>query len=235
MDDPGKWTWKSATAWPIPEAQPTSYFFAPGSPGTLATTATDGGEASDSYRVDPTTTTGDKTRWDNAVGAAPLMIYPDLAPNDVKSLTYTTAPLASDVTVVGHPVVTLWITSSTRDADLIVLLEEVDSTGASRYVTEGVLRASHRKLGPATWNNEGLPFQRSNQADVELLPAGAPAEVQMDLHPTATVFNAGHRIRVAIMGADADNIELPKSLPTLQVFRGGDHASRISLPVVPPA
>jgi predicted acyl esterase len=56
--------------------------------------------------------------------------------------------------------------------------------------------------------------------------------VTLDLHPTATVFNAGHRIRVAIMGADADNLEPPKGRPTLQVYRGGSTASGITLPVV---
>ncbi|MGE0555968.1 MAG: CocE/NonD family hydrolase [Gemmatimonadales bacterium] len=232
MDDPGKWSWKSANQWPVPEAQATDFYFTAGSPGVLTTTKPEQ-TGSDRYRVDLTTTTGDKTRWDNAVGGAPLMIYPDLAPNDAKSLTYTTEPLTADVTVTGHPVVTLWLTSSTSDADLIVLLEEVDQAGVSHYVTEGVLRASHRKLGQATWDNRGLPFQRSFRGDLEPLPAGTPAELQMDLHPTSTVFNAGHRIRVAIMGADADNIELPSRAPTLNVYRGGAQASRITLPVVP--
>jgi putative CocE/NonD family hydrolase len=232
MNDPGDWVWKAATTWPLPEATPTDFHFAGGSPGVLTETATGGGAAFDVYRVDPTTTTGNGSRWDNAVGAAPMMVYPDLAPNDAKSLTYTTAPLAADLTVAGHPVVTLWLSSSTNDADLIVLLEEVDPTGASRYVTEGALRASHRRLSDAPWNNLGLPFQRGFKADATPLPAGVPTEITMDLHPTSTVFNAGHRIRVAIMGADADNMEAPTRLPTLRVYRDGAHASRIALPVV---
>ena len=31
----------------------------------------------------------------------------------------------------------------------------------------------------------------------------------LDLHPTANVFNAGHRLRVSIMGTDADNLVPP--------------------------
>ena len=231
MDDPGSWSWRSAAAWPVPDATPTEFHFAAGSPGLLTETAPAAG-AFDVYRVDPTTTTGTRTRWDNAVGAAPVMVYPDMASNDAKALTYTTAPLAADVTVIGHPVVTLWLSSSTNDADLLVLLEEVDSAGVSRYVTEGALRASHRKLSDAPWNNLGLPFQRGFKADAEPLPAGVPTEIRMDLHPTSAVFNAGHRIRIAIMGADADNLEAPSRLPTLRVYHGGDHASRIALPVV---
>ncbi len=172
------------------------------------------------------------TRWDNAVGGAPLMIYPDLAPNDARSLTYTTPPLDADVNVTGHPVVTLWLSSSTNDADVIVLLEEVDAAGVSHYISEGVLRASHRALAEAPWDNLGLPFQRSFAEDVQPLPDGAPGELVMDLLPTANIFNAGHRIRVTIMGADADNIELPATAPTIQVHRTRAHPSRIVLPVV---
>ena len=54
----------------------------------------------------------------------------------------------------------------------------------------------------------------------------------MDLQPTATVFNAGHRLRVTVMGADADNTE-PLGIEgnAISVFRGAEHASRIRLPV----
>jgi predicted acyl esterase len=109
----------------------------------------------------------------------------------------------------------------------------VDESGVARYVTEGVLRASHRRLAEAPWgDNMGLPFQRSFREDREPLPAGEPAELIMDLLPTATVFNAGKRIRVTIMGADADNLELPEGAPTYHVYRGGAHPSSIVLPVV---
>ena len=166
------------------------------------------------------------------MGGAPLMIYPDLAPNDAKSLTYTTAPLESDLSVTGHPVVSLWVTSSTNDGDFIVLLEEVDEAGVSHYVSEGVLRASHRALAEAPWDNLGLPFQRSFRTDLEPLPATGPAQLEMDLLPTATVFNAGHRIRLTIMGADADNIELPASAPTYRVYRDAARPSSLVIPVM---
>lgn len=240
MQDPGEWTWASADAWPPAGTEDVTFYFDAGSSGSVAS-ANDGVLAaggappavgSDAYTVDLTTTTGTMTRWDNAVAGAAQMIYPDLSENDAKSLTWTTPPLEADMTLTGHPLVHLWVTSDTNDGDFIVVLEEVDEEGRSHYVTEGVLRASHRKLDPAPWDNLGLPFQRSFQEDVQPLPAGEPAELVMDLYPTATVFNAGHRIRVAIMGADADNIEVPDVAATWNVFRGGDTASRIVLPMM---
>ena len=55
----------------------------------------------------------------------------------------------------------------------------------------------------------------------------------MDLHPTSTVFNAGHRIRVTIMCADADNTETPPSSEgAISVYRDREHPSSIMLPIV---
>ena len=240
MVDPGEWQWQSAEAWPPQGTSQTSWHFASGPTGSVASAndgllTTEGPAAesmADSYSVDLTATTGTTTRWDNAVGGAPVMAYPDLTSNDAKGLTYTSAPLTEDLTIVGHPVVHLWVTSSTRDGDFLVYLEEVDDEGRSHYLTEGVLRASHRKLSEAPWDNLGLPFHRSYREDVELLPDGEPTELTLDLAPTAAVFNAGHRIRVTILGADADNIELPGSTPTYGLHHGGAYPSRIVLPTM---
>ena len=56
----------------------------------------------------------------------------------------------------------------------------------------------------------------------------------MDLHPTATVFNTGHRLRVALMGADADNTEASVlEGNSIRVHLGAERGSLIELPVVP--
>lgn len=237
MNDPGDWTWTTSESWP-PESSPTTLYFGEGRSGSVSS-VNDGvlgdeiGEADafDEYTVDITTTTGTATRWDNAVGAAPVMQYPDLRETDAKSLTYTTPPLEEDLTVTGHPIVRLWVTSSQQDADLFVLLEEVGADGSSRYVTEGLLRASHRRTSDAPWNNLDLPFHRSHADDVTPLPS-TPTELVLDLHPTATVFNAGNRLRVTVMGADADNAEEAyQTPPTIRIYRSDEHPSGIELPI----
>ena len=242
MLDPGDWEWRVADEWPPPGTDEVTLWFTAGPSGSIASAHDHGLEIDaparagrDDYEIDPSTTTGSTSRWDNAVAAAPVMRYDDLAENDAKSTTYTTAPLEEDLVVVGHPVVKLFVESSRGDVDLHVLLEEIDERGEVRYVSEGVLRASHRKLGEAPYDNLGLPWHRSAREDVEPLPAGQPAEVVLDLHPIANLFDAGHRLRVTVMGADADNtrpspIELPA---TLSIHRGGEHASCLSLPVLP--
>jgi putative CocE/NonD family hydrolase len=242
MDDPGKWHWESSEAWPPPEAKPLTFWFERGptesvesvNDGLLSLTAPTDKEQFDNYKIDSSTTTGTSTRWDNAVGAAPVMLYKELAENDRKALTYTTPILEEPLTVVGHPVVTLFVSASEDDADIHVYLEEVDMEGNVRYVTEGVLRGSHRKLGEAPYDNMGLPYQRSFEEDRSPLPQGAPTEMVMDLHPTANVFDAGHYLRIAITGADADNTEATTTVDPsrIRIFRDTDYASRIVLPVV---
>ena len=50
---------------------------------------------------------------------------------------------------------------------------------------------------------------------------------------TEGMFRAGHRIRVALAGADPDNFTmLPGPAPLLRVYRAGGRASRLVLPVV---
>lgn len=240
MDDPGRWSWTSASTWPPAGVEAVSYYFRAGPSGSIGS-PNDGALApgappeagADPYRVDLTTTTGTATRWDNAVGQGPMR-YPDLRENDAKGLTYTTAPLTEDVKVVGHPVVTLYVSSDQPDGDFHALLEEVDSAGSSRYVSEGMLRASHRKTSEAPWDNLGLPYHRSFREDLIPLKPGETAKLEFDLEPTATVFNAGHRIRVTIVGADVDNTERPpvKGRPMIRLYRGGEQASMIRLPIL---
>ena len=241
MVDLGEWEWRTADEWPLSSTEATTYYLAAGPSGSVSSVndglltmdVPSGSDAYDAYEVDFTTTTGTGTRWDNAVGGG-AMIYPDLTANDAKSLTYTTPVLDTDVTVTGHPVVTLYVTSSEGDGDFHVVLEEVDESGFSRYVTEGVLRASHRRLSEAPWDNMGLPYQRSFEADKQPLPEGQPTELVFDLHPTSTVFNVGHRIRVTVMGADADNTVRPAldQAPTIRIYRDARRASRIELPII---
>jgi hypothetical protein len=230
--------WRTARRWPVPGLTEASYYFregrsgSAGSPndGRLMRVAPGGAEAADSLRTDTTASLGPGTRWANTYGGA--LGYPDLSGNDAKGFTYTTSPLASAIEVIGHPVVHLWVTSTARDVDAIVYLEEVDPSGRSHYVTEGVLRASHRALGTPPFANFGLPWPSSRRSEVQPLPE-EPAELVFDLLPTAKRFRAGHRIRVTVQGADRDTHRAvyPGGRPMVTVYRDRGRPSRIVLPV----
>ena len=162
-------------------------------------------------------------------------IYPNtLMFNDEKGLTYTTPPLTSEVEVTGHPVVHLWVTSSAKDGDFFVYLEDISEASFSKYVTEGNLRASHRAISTAPFEYLGLPYHRSDAEDIADLP-DQPVELVFDLIPTSYIFDAGHRIRVTITCADKDTALTPQldPPPTVHLYREADHASYIVLPIIP--
>jgi len=198
----------------------------------------------DRYPVDYTSTMGSFSRWMNGYGArrkqpADTTFFDERSAEDEKALTWTSPELTQPTTIVGYPVVHLVASSTHTDGDVFVYLEEIDEKGAAHYISEGALRASHRKLDLAPWSNFNLPWHRSDAGDLEPLAPNQPAELDFDLEGTAIVIDAGHRIRVTLTGADRGNYELwpdpkGKERPTLTIYRGGDKASWIELPVVVP-
>lgn len=241
MFEPKKNVWKTASQWPLPESVPTAYYFDSGRSGSassvndgrLGKTAARRSSANDEYKVDYSTTSGTTTRWDNTVGGG--FGYPDMSANGGRGLTYTTEPLKAEVEVTGFPEVHLWVGSTATDGDFFAYLEEVSADGASRYVTEGVLRASLRAPSAPPYDNFGLAYHRSFDSDAAPLKPGEPAELVFSLEPTSNVFNKGNRIRLTVTCADKDNAATPvlDPAPTVTVYRDKDHASFVVLPVVP--
>ena len=224
--------WRSTSQWPLPNETPTQYYFAGGSSGGLLTTDSPNSDSGyDEFSVDYNASSGIATRWKSLFGA--VVNYGDLSANDAKGATYTTAALQKDVEVTGDPLIHLWASSTAKDGDFFAYLEELDENGRSRYVTEGVLRASHRKASTPEFNNLGLPYHRSFARDMSQLP-DAPVELVFALLPTSNIFRAGRRIRVTITGADKDNAQTPQLSPppVIRIYRDAKYASYITLPVI---
>jgi len=238
MGVPEKEAWQTSNQWPLAKQKLKPFYFSKGktrsvtsvNDGFLTTKSPPAPDAFDVYTVDYTTTSGKKSRW---VAVDEVHDYPDMRANDEKALTYTTSPLETDVEVTGHPVAHLWLTTDAPDLDMFVYLEEVDRSGKSTYITEGALRASHRKLSKAPFNNLGLPYHSHYQSDLTPIPAGEPVELAFSLLPTSYQFHKGSRIRITVVCADADNFDTPviDPAPKLQLLRGLNHPSFIQLPV----
>ncbi len=228
----GEEEWKTANAWPVPGTRTRSWYFS--SANGLSPNPPRGTDGADAYLVDSTASTGPRSRWNTLVGGPPV-VYPDRSTEDRKLLVYTSQPLSDDVEVTGHPVVTLFVTSTAADGVFFVYLEEVDETGQVHYVTEGALRALHRKeSGEPPAYASIIPYHSYLQYDAMPLVPGGVAELSFDLLPTSYLFRKGRRIRVAIAGADIDHFPMiPANPPTLHIQRNRVHASRIDLPVIP--
>lgn len=234
-----RWRWASSPTWPVEGIQDTVWYFS-GEKSNSVDSLNDGllstsvaGNGDTSFKVDPSTTTGTTSRWDNCAIPCDLG-YPDMSDNDRKSLTFTTAPLEQDVTVLGYPMVHLQARTDQTDGDFYLLLEEVDSQGFVHLVSEGRLRLSMRKHDPehkAVWHDQF--WRRQNREDVLPVEPGQWYDVEIPLIPTGYLFNQGHRIRVTVMGADKDNTEAPVCQDAeLSLRFGGEKGSRIILPVM---
>jgi putative CocE/NonD family hydrolase len=219
--------------WPPCESHSVVYYFGDGPSGSVDSvndgwlSAAESRPGTDHYKVDYSTTSGPRSRW---TGGPPT--YPNMTANDRKALTYTTAVLTDDIEIAGHPVVHLWIECSADDLDIFAYLEEVEPDGRSTYITDGCLRASHRRLNVPDHNRMSLPYHRSFAQDKELLP-DEPVELTFDLYPTANLFEAGHRMHLSITCADYDKNQTPQAnpVPEVTVYRNAERPSYILLPV----
>jgi hypothetical protein len=226
-------SWKSADAWP-PSAATLSYYLAADRELGLHSPASE--SCSDEYVVDQTAGTGEHSRWRTQVTIGEAVRYPDRNAQDTKLLTYTSAAIDHPLEVTGHPVITLFVTSTASDGTFFVYLEDVDARGHVAYVTEGQLRAVNRRLSDApSPYRQAVPYRTFKCSDAQPLVPGEIAELTFDLLPTSYLFQPGHRIRIAIAGADASHFAiLPGGPPILRVYRSRLHASRIDLPVIRP-
>ncbi len=221
--------WRAAESWPPISAQQ-SFFLAPD--GRLAKVASSAGE--DRYQVDFTLGTGTETRYERIAGIDSRQYYADWQGRTEKMLSYTSEPLETAGELAGHGLVDLWISSSERDAALFVYLTEVEADGSERYVTEGLLRALHRKeqAAPETYRST-WPFRSFTRADAAPLDPGVIERIRIPLLPVAWRFSAGSRIRLSVAGADDDHCgQVPHGRPPLlKILRGGASASRLELPL----
>jgi uncharacterized protein len=239
--------WFHGYEWPLAGTFNQSFRLAKG-PSGAANSVNDGGlvpfahepvaKHSDTFTVDYTTTTGRANRWfqlgDEGQVYWQLKDRRDAAKN---GLTYTSPVLENDMAVVGNPVITAYITSSAADVDLYAYLEEVSPDGTVTYVTEGMVRASHRMNGRAPYNNHGMPYPLSYSHIVKaaepLNTLKEPAKVDFELLATATIFNKGNRMRITFVGADAGNTSTQKQIPAPKIIlhMGVGASSYIDLPV----
>ena len=177
-------------------------------------------------------TTGNQNRWYTQMGGGDV-IYPDRAESDRRLLTYTSAPLERDVEVTGNPVITLRLTSTASDGAFFVYLEDVGPDGRVTYVTEGMLRGIHRLVTTAPYRTM-YPYHSYRERDAAAMVPGALTELRFGLFPVSVLFKRGHRIRIAIAGADKDTFgRIPaEGAVTWRVSRTGGAPSYIDLPVI---
>ena len=120
--------------------------------------------------------------------------------------------MQAPIEITGPSALKLFVSSSTADADLFVVLRVFDPQGAELLfqgaldpqtpVGQGWLRASHRKLDPRL----SLPYRPYHSHDeLQKLKPGEVVELDIEIWPTCIVVPAGYRIALSIRGRDYEH------------------------------
>ena len=233
----GENVWRHEDEWPLRRAQVASYYLHSGGKANslngdgLLSPEMPGDEPPDVYvynPIDPVPTRGGGLCCDpaflpsGAFDQRPIESRPDV-------LVYSTPPLDRPVEVTGPVQVTLHASSSAPDTDFTAKLIDVEPSGYSRNLADGIIRARYRQ-----------PRQPAS-----LIQPGQVYEYTIDLLATSNLFKQGHRIRVEIsssnfprfdrntntgeaIGSDAGFVS---ALQT--VYHTPEYPSHIKLPIVP--
>ena len=152
--------------------------------------------------------------WISCAGRLPWGQPSDGREDDARSLLVEWGPFEDEVEIMGHPRLTLRVESAAPVAYLSAKLADVFPDGTSSLVTRGLLNLAHRR------------------SSVEPEPFAGPADIELELEATSWVFEPGHRIRLALAGADWPNIWPPPSAEPIRLDRG---SLVLALPTVTPA
>ena len=212
--------WRNLPTFPPADMHPQYWYFQP--EGVLAATFPPASEP-DRYRYDPSDPTPSVGSVGRFLGTGPARQDNRALEARLDVLTFTSPPLDRDLEVMGPVWAELFIRSSLLHTDFFVRMTDVEPSGKSMNVCDGLQR-----LAP----NRPVP-----QADGCL-------KVRVELWPTAYRFRRGNRIRVQVSSGSFPrwNRNLGTGEPLVsgtamriaeqEVYHDPEHPSAIILPVV---
>lgn len=139
-------------------------------------------------------------------------------------LVYTSEILESDLELTGPIDATLYVLTDAINTDFVVRISDVNKTGKSYNVSDGILRASY------TPGNESCDSAK---------------KIHIQLWPTSYVFKSGHRIRAHITSSSFPRFDrnpntgkdIPYETETVNANQticfGPKYPSHIRVPVIP--
>jgi putative CocE/NonD family hydrolase len=163
------------------------------------------------------------------------VVYDRRKEMDKKLLTYQSAPFEADMELTGTVVLDLWMSSDQPDGALHAYLEDIAPDGTVRYLSEGILNLKHRKVS----EEEPLhpvfgPYHSFLEKDASPMPLAEPQLVSLGLYATSALIKEGHRLRIAIGGADKTSFQrVPKEgpAPNWIIYRTAEMSSKIIVPL----
>ncbi|OJJ03431.1 hypothetical protein ASPVEDRAFT_29948 [Aspergillus versicolor CBS 583.65] len=225
----GGFEWRVSDSWPLRGTDYRSYFLGAG------------GSNRDGHLLDIPPTKDGVIEY-SADSSGPV--------EDVDLAVFTSEPLEQPLELAGHFRASLWVSSSSTNADIFVAIRVFDGSREVQYrtrepgsvapLTWGVLKASHRAVDPGLSTTE-RPWHTHRQDDALPLTPNETVAVEVELMPATARIPAGYRLRVEISAAEgrgripgferAYDESYHKGVVN-RVFAGHTHPSSITLPVV---
>jgi putative CocE/NonD family hydrolase len=218
--------WRPSERWPL-EATESANFYLDRRPSS-GTSRHDGdlsprlpsASAIDTIRYDPSDP-APSYAWPGAVDDSLIHNRSDI-------LSYSTAVLDDPVEITGPVSATLWVSSTAKDTDFTVKLLDESPAGETFCVVQGAQRARYRSgFDHHVWMHPDSVYG-----------------IQIDLHATSYVFDAGHHIRVDVSSSDfprltrnlntgGDNYsDTVTAVAVNRVYLSRDCPSHVTLPVI---
>ena len=137
--------------------------------------------------------------------------------SDAFGLVYDSDTLAEPVEILGLPRAKLTVAADAPRANWFVRISDVAPDGAATQVAGAAFNGTHR----------------NSARDPEDLVPGEEFDLDIEMHFTSWVFEAGHRIRFTVANSQWPML-WPTPFPVTTTLRlGGAEGARVILPVVP--
>jgi uncharacterized protein len=227
----------SFARFPIPNTNARTWFL--GSNGSL-NAKRESGRHANSFRWNPnkpgrtdfTGNTGTGGLW-----AATPDYHWDPHPKGT-AVSYVTAPLRRNTSVIGAGAVHLWVRSSAPNVDLQATISEVRPDGKETFVQGGWVRTKARKLDPKK-STPLEPVLSLRKSDFAPMPPHRFVKVTVPLYYEGHVYRAHSRIRVVISAPNGDqpiwafDQPRPKGKARVAIAMSKHKPSKLTLPVIP--
>ncbi|MDP7195362.1 MAG: CocE/NonD family hydrolase [SAR202 cluster bacterium] len=209
----GKNEWKQADEWPLKNTTYTKYYFNTKLNGEIKSLYS--GTLSDKKEIENSqlSFTNNLNNPVPSLGGNTLSIPNGVFEHssvDKQCITFSTNPLENELEVTGPVSAEIYVNSDQENADWIVRLCDIDQSGYSRLVCDGIFR-SHATSGEIQ-------------------------KIKIDMWATSNMFLKGHRLRISVTSSCFPRFDRALNNGSEKsennILCGGSNASYITLPII---
>jgi predicted acyl esterase len=246
----GSWSRVDSQTWPVAGTRWQSLYLSGGRIGDASRSRNDGGLASAAPRgpwwMPGLPTTSDYPAVSSLVLSSDINTIAtvgDIALQpliskingaDAASNTFTTPTLTQDIETAGPASLEVYLSSTAPETDIHAVIADVHPNGDAYPLSQGRLRTSFPNVDNArsVKDGNGNVVQPFNDFSAKQFQAPlVPRRYQVEFWPIGNRFQAGHRLRLYIMGTSP--LMLPPLPGSNTVWMGTNMPSRLLLPVLP--